>query len=72
MRLPNARTAAVAKKERAAFELYSNMAEKVPDTNLKQGDNTTAFWATNLWFSNKNSRYTLLESFLRSGPALSG
>ena len=24
------------KKERAAFELYSDMAEKVPDTNLKQ------------------------------------
>jgi rubrerythrin len=34
--LPNARTAAVAKRERAAFELYSDMAEKVPDTNLKQ------------------------------------
>jgi len=24
------------KRERAAFELYSDMAEKVPDTNLKQ------------------------------------
>ena len=36
VRLPNAGTAAVAKKERAAFKLYSDMAEKVPDTNLKQ------------------------------------
>jgi len=34
--LPNARTAAAAKKERAAFELCSEMAEKVPDTHLKQ------------------------------------
>ena len=34
--LPNARTAAVAKKERAAFELYRDMAEKVQDTNVKQ------------------------------------
>ena len=36
VRLPNARTAAVVKRERAAFELYSDIAEKVPDTNLKQ------------------------------------
>jgi len=36
VRLANAGTAAVAKKERAAFELYSDMAEKVPDANLKQ------------------------------------
>jgi rubrerythrin len=33
--LPNSRTAAVAKKERAAFKLYKDMAEKVQDTNLK-------------------------------------